>query len=134
MEIESKQLADKLEVIYLSGELDSFGLRRFKQEIREAVAQGNKTIIVDCKELGFISSSGLAALLWARGTANRHGARVYLTHVSATVNSVLEVTRLSRLLAIEPTTRDLLERLGRLRKTQPKLRRRRSLASKIRSW
>lgn len=113
---ETHRLPSGLAVIALSGELNTGTLSSFKNEVRDLIDDGAKTIVVDCRALGTISSSGLAALLWARTSANSRGGKIYLTHVSALVSDVLSVTRLSTLLSIAPTTRGLLERLGRIRK------------------
>jgi len=112
--IETKKTAQNIAIIYLSGDLNTDSLNPFKSEIKDLVEQGIEKIIVDCRELGIISSSGLAALLWARSA----GGAIYMTHVSALVSNVLEITRLSRILKIEPTTRGLLEKFGAIRKTQ----------------
>jgi len=120
VDIETKRTAQNIAIIYLSGDLNGGSLNPFKLEIKELVEQGVETIIVDCRELGTISSTGLAALLWARSA----GGTIYMTHVSALISSVLEVTRLSRIMKIEPTTRGLLEKLGAIRK--PRQRRQRT--------
>jgi anti-anti-sigma factor len=116
MIIETKRTKRNLAIVYLSGELNTSSLQQFKSEIQELVGDGFQRIIVDCRELGFISSSGLVALIWAR-TA---GGTIYLTHVSAMIGEVLNITKLSRLLKIEPTTRGLLEKFGKIRKHRPK--------------
>ena len=120
MDIEVKRMAGGLAIIYLSGDLKTGSLKPFKAEISDLVQDGVQKIIVDCRELGQISSSGLAALMWAR----KAGGTIYLTHVSALVSDVLDVTRLSRVLKIERTTRGLLEKLGAIRSSsRPQVRR-----------
>ena len=116
-------------ILGLEGELDTASLDQFKTQVKTLVSEGFNKIIVDCRELGVISSSGLAALLWARSKATSASGAVYLTHVSAMVSRVLEVTKLSTLLKIEPTTRGLLEKLGSIRKSTPH--RKKSYASSI---
>jgi anti-anti-sigma factor len=116
MVIETKRTKRDLAVIYLSGDLKKTSLRKFKLEVKELVSDGFQQIIVDCRELGFISSRGLAALLWARST----GGTIYLTHVSSMIGEVLNITNLSKLLKIEPTTRGVLEKLGKIRTHRPR--------------
>ena len=103
-------------VINLSGELNVASLSAFREEVADQLLKGAKKIIVDCRELGFITSSGLAALLWARSRASGQGNKIYFTHVSAMVTEVLEMTKLSGLLRIAPTTRGLLRKFGMIRK------------------
>jgi len=75
--------------------------------------------------------NSLASLLWARSIAGTIGGSIYLTHVSAMVNDVLQITKLSRLLKIEPTTRELLQDLSCIRKTPHSSRNRRQTASAV---
>ena len=103
-------------ILYLSGSLRTDNLKTFKEAISEVTGEGFKTVLVDCRELGFFSSSGLASLLWAKTTAKSKGGNVYFSHVSATVAEVLAITKLGGLLSIVPTTRGFLERKGLLRK------------------
>jgi len=113
--LETHQLTDGVAVVSLSGDLNSSSLKEFKEEVGVLMADDFHSIVVDCRELGMISSSGLAALLWARSRANVRGGKIYLTHVSAVVGDVLAITRLSTILSIVPTTREVLVRLGKIR-------------------
>lgn len=116
MKLEVNRLAGELFVLYMADELNSDTLKQFKNQISSLIAEGAKTIVVDCRELGKISSSGLASLLWARATTRAKGGKIYFTQVSAVIAEVLEITKLSNLLSIAPTTLGLLRRLGRVRK------------------
>lgn len=109
--LETHHLTDGVAVIFLSGDLNANSLTQFKEEVRALMADDIHTIVVDCRELGMISSSGLAALLWARTKVNVRGGKIYLTHVA----DVLAITKLSSILSIAPTTREVLVRLGKIR-------------------
>ena len=113
--LETHHLTDGVAVIFLSGDLNANSLTQFKEEVRALMADDIHTIVVDCRELGMISSSGLAALLWARTKVNVRGGKIYFTHVSAVVADVLAITKLSSILSIAPTTREVLVRLGKIR-------------------
>ena len=120
MEIETKRMADGLGILVLSGNLNTDQLDTFKAAISELLSEDFEKIIIDCRDLGYISSSGLAALIWARSSASELGSKIYLTHLSSTIAKILEVTKLSTLLRIEPTTKELLEKLGAIRKHSPR--------------
>jgi anti-anti-sigma factor len=70
-----------------------------------------KNVIVECNGLGILSSSGMAALLTSRKNAEKRGTKIYLTHLNSTVAKALEITKLNSLLAVYPTTEELLETL-----------------------
>lgn len=116
MIVEAKRMQQGVGIIYLSGALNTDSLGAFKEEIAALADEGFESIVVDCRELGSISSSGLASLIWAKRKAHAKGSKVYFTHVSATIAEVLAITKLSSLLSIEATTRGFLERRGFLRK------------------
>ena len=120
MNSEIQRLQNGIAVVLLAGDLDLAGLKQFKEEIKILIDEGSQKIIVDCRELGKISSSGLASLMWARALAGKVGGSIYLTHVSALVNDVLRVTKLSSLLKIERSTRELLQKLSGIRKSPGK--------------
>ena len=113
----------EIAVINLSGKLNLVSLGAFKNEVADLFSKGAKKIIVDCRDLGFITGTGLAALLWARSRASALGRKIYFTHISAVVSEVLELTKLSSLLRIEPTTRGLLLKLEKIRKPAKNTRR-----------
>ena len=71
-----------------------------------------KNVIIDCNGLGFLSSSGMAALLTSRKNAKKRGTKIYLTHLNSTIAKALEVTKLNTLLAVYPTTREVLLKLN----------------------
>ena len=116
VDIETKRMGHGVAILYLSGSLKGDRLVAFKKEISELIDAGFQSVLVDCRELGFVSSSGLASLLWAKTKAQTKGGSVYFSHVSATVAEVLTVTKLGGLLSIVPTTREFLEQKGMLRK------------------
>ena len=117
MTLETHLLVDGVAVVSLSGDLFASSTVQFKQEFRALMTRGIHTIVVDCRELGMISSSGLATLEWARSKVNVLGGKIYLTHVSTVVSDVLAITRLSTIFSIVATTSEVLVRLGKIRRT-----------------
>ena len=71
-----------------------------------------KNVIIECNGLGVLSSSGMAALLTSRTTAKRRGTKIYLTHLNSTIAKAIEITKLNSLLAVYPTTREILLKLN----------------------
>ena len=122
MNIETKRLPDGIGILVLGGDLNTEQLDIFKAAISELLSEGFEKVIIDCRDLGVISSSGLAALLWARSSASDTGSQIYLTHLSSAVTDVLELTKLTKLLRIESTTKHLLEQFGAIRKHAPRKR------------
>jgi anti-anti-sigma factor len=114
-EFEVKKMSDGVVILVVKGSLDDKSRSSFFASVQELIAEGFQRVIIDCEGLGFISSSGLAGLVVAKKLSEGNGGKVYLTHLNAMVADVLRLTKLNTLLGIHPTTRELLEKLGRIR-------------------
>ena len=81
---------------------------RFKNQLKDVVAQGGKHLVIDLGEVGFIDSCGLGALISALKVLRTSGGSLVLANVSEPVEAVLRITRLSRVFEICPDVRDAL--------------------------
>lgn len=104
-------ISNSIVAVEVTGQLAEMERDYFFTCVGDLVDNGYRHVIVECYGLGFISSSGLAALLKARKQANKKGGRIYLTHLNSTIAEVLEVTKLGRLLSVYPTTESVVESL-----------------------
>ena len=86
---------DGVHVITLHGDLDLANAGRFRDVL---VDVAGSTIVVDLADLGFLDSSGIAALLGARSQILASGNEFQLRGARGTVHRVLEVTGLAHLL------------------------------------
>ena len=111
-DFETEKLPGGIAVVSVRGSLDDSNRTYFFGCVEDLIKDGFSQIIVDCDGLGHVSSSGLAGLIRARGQAQAKGGKVYLTHVNATVAEVFNLTKLNKLLALYPTTKELLEKLN----------------------
>lgn len=111
IDFQCKTISNTIVVVEIQGTLDSMSRKYFFDYVGELFAGDVKHVLIDCSGLGFLSSSGMSALLTSRKRAQRAGGKIYLTHLNATIAAALEYTKLSTLLAIYPTTRDLVDQL-----------------------
>lgn len=110
---EIERLPLRTAVIRVSGTLNETTREYFFGCIRDLIRDGIENIVVDCEALGKITSSGLASLLQARNKAQRQRGRIRLSNVNATIAEMLNVTRLNRIFALEPSTNHALKRIFR---------------------
>ena len=86
-------------VLMISGRLDTNTASVLEKTIREDIRE-NTTLVLDMKELEYISSAGLRVLLSAQKRMQRNGA-MKLIHVCEIVKEVLELTGFADILDIE---------------------------------
>jgi anti-sigma B factor antagonist len=86
-------------VLLISGRLDTNTAPVLEKTIREDIRE-NATLVLDMKELEYISSAGLRVLLSAQKRMQRNGA-MKLIHVCEIVKEVLELTGFADILDIE---------------------------------
>jgi anti-sigma B factor antagonist len=92
--------------IRLAGDLDLGTAPQLKQAI-DAYARTGQTITIDLREVTFIDSMGLAALVRARHRALARGAELRLVAPPAPISRVFELSRLDRVFAwVEAEPRD----------------------------
>lgn len=86
---------DGVHVITLHGDLDLANARRVRDVL---VDVAGSTVVVDLADLGFLDSSGIAALLGARSRILASGNQFQVRGARGIVRRVLEVTGLAHLL------------------------------------
>lgn len=73
-----------------------------REKIREALAAGAETVVVDLRFTTYVDSSGWGMLLSEKKRANAAGRDVVLASVAGEMEEMLAITRLDR--AFAPTT------------------------------
>jgi anti-sigma B factor antagonist len=99
----AQTLPHEIKVVRLTGELNSETADYFFGCMDELIDAGTRRMIIDCRDLKFVSSMGLAMMLGAHHRLAKHGGDVKLAYVESAVAKVLETVRLDRVLDIYPT-------------------------------
>lgn len=99
---------DTVVVVNVSEELDTRNAQQTKEFFAELVAGGSSSVIVDLSAIDFIDSSGLGALVTALKLARQNNGIVRLCALTPPVNSIFQLTRLSRLFDIYETRDEAL--------------------------
>ena len=107
----SKPMSNATIVIEVTGTLTDAERKYFFDCIGDFIESGYRNIVIECHRLGYVSSSGLAALLTARKRAAKKNGKIYLTRLNSNLAEVLEITKLGRLLLVYPTTEDAIGRI-----------------------
>lgn len=74
------------------GRLDTPASVKAQQEIAPLLENADKTIIIDCKDLNYISSSGLRLFLTIRKEAGAKGGNVIIENINEEIRKVFMMT------------------------------------------
>lgn len=89
-----------VKVVQPSGILDSTKAEPFLQEISETLATGAGILLVDLKDVTFMDSSGLGALVLAFKTVRAAGAKLVLCSINEQVRILFELTSMDSVFEI----------------------------------
>ena len=84
----------------VEGRVDTTNAGEFQTAILNAFQKGSK-VVIDMKDLAYISSAGLRALLIGQKTANSKGGMQKLINVGDMILEILETTGFTDILTIE---------------------------------
>jgi anti-anti-sigma factor len=93
--------------------LDSLSVQRIGRQLY-ALADERlaRHILVDCENIRFLSSQALGVLVNFRKRAESGGAQIVLAGLRSELRRVLELTKLDKVFALQPTLQAALEQLG----------------------
>jgi anti-anti-sigma factor len=86
--------------VVLRGELDGASAPRFCEEIEAAIADGVVDVFIDCRQLDFVDSRGIGALLDVRRQLEGAGGVVVLFGPQDAFRRTLSVTGIDRTLLV----------------------------------
>ena len=108
-----EQLPSGITVVQLRGQLDGPSSDYFGECLESLVEAGAHAIVIDCRQIQFMSSVELGMLLKVRKRVKNAGGRVYLAHVNALVAELLAITGLRNFFSIQPTTATAVQTIER---------------------
>ena len=109
MNVKTETHADVV-VIYVREErCDAHNSEELKSEMNRLFESGTKNLLIDLKEVRFIDSSGLGALVSGFKNASTRQGSIKLCSLQTQVKSMFELTRLHRVFDIFPSVDEALE-------------------------
>jgi Anti-anti-sigma regulatory factor (antagonist of anti-sigma factor) len=92
---------NNVSTVRLIGRLDTPASQDVAQELEPLMADASGTIVLDCSEMGYISSSGLRIFLSLRKAAASRGGKVIVRNISDDIRQVFMMTGFLNLFEIE---------------------------------
>jgi anti-sigma B factor antagonist len=99
MEVQTKQLR-RCDVVTVKGRIDSATVKGLHEAFAAIKENGRYYIVVDMKDVTYISSAGLGELIDTQTTCKRHGGEVVLADVPSRVTEVLDLAGLAPLFKV----------------------------------
>ena len=97
-----------INIFKLNGRLDSNTSQGFEKKIFQAIDDGSKNMIIDFKDLDYISSAGLRVILKATKALKREDGKMLLCDMQDYVKEVFEIAGFDSFLPIVGTMDDAL--------------------------
>lgn len=96
----NNEVINNVLVIKLTGRLDGVTSKVFAEEIGVADRASYARIVLDCKDLNYISSEGLRVMLMTAKKAKSLGGAMTLCSVNSSVNEVLVISGFGTLFGV----------------------------------
>ena len=89
-------MVPNVKVVHPSGILDGVRANQLRRDINDIVATGADIVLIDLKDVNFIDSSGLGALVSVMKTVRTGGGKLFVCSLNDQVKMVFELTRMDR--------------------------------------
>jgi anti-anti-sigma factor len=93
-------LTEQVKIFQPSGSLDATQSQAFRQEITEILEDGTKVVLVDLKNVTFMDSSGLGALVLAFKTLRAANSKLVLCSINEQIRILFELTGMDKVFEI----------------------------------
>jgi anti-anti-sigma factor len=96
-------MREQVKVIKLNGNLNATTSQEFRQNITDVLEIGAKIVLVDFKDVTFMDSSGLGALVLAFKTLRAADTKLVLCSINEQVRILFELTNMDKVFEIFPS-------------------------------
>jgi len=104
-----EEIQDDINIYQLKGRLDSNTSQGLEEKLFQAISDGSKRMIVDFKDLNYISSDGIRVILICAKAIKREEGQIMLCCMRDYVKEVFEIAGLGSLLPVVGTMDDALK-------------------------
>lgn len=100
-------MKSKVAIVQPSGILDGTRAAQFRQEISELVENKADIVIIDFKDVTFMDSSGLGALVLSLKTVRAAKAKLLLCSINDQIKMLFELTNMDRVFEVYGSREEL---------------------------
>lgn len=107
LSVEAEQ-SDKAAILIVNGRVDGSSVGILESAVQEQINAGHKTLVFDFKDLSYISSAGLRALLIAARLTQKEGGKALFCALADHIAEIFEISGFNEILDIRATRADAL--------------------------
>lgn len=85
----------------INGRVDTINAAELEKQINPFFENSGETLVLDCENMSYISSTGLRVILLTHKKITANGGKFILRNLSVEVRSIFDMTGFSRILTIE---------------------------------
>ena len=111
MELTVERHGDVLSV-ELTGRIDGSNAAAFEEAMRNTITEAERAVIVDCRDLVYISSVGLRVILITAKSVKARGTGLALCSLSEQILEVFRISGFDQIVPIHDTPADARAALG----------------------
>lgn len=101
LEVTSKFIEDRdVWIFFPEGDLDIYTTPKFREEVMKSFKEVKGDIELDCKDLKYVDSTGLGALISILKNVKEYEKNVYLVNVKPNIRKLFDITQLDKLFII----------------------------------
>jgi anti-anti-sigma factor len=104
-------MSSNIKVITPAGILDGTQAIQFRQQINQLVQEGANIVVIDFKDLTFMDSSGLAALVLSLKTVRSAGAKLLLCSINDQISMLFQLTSMDQVFEIFSSREELEQKI-----------------------
>jgi anti-sigma B factor antagonist len=104
-----EKMQNDINIYRLIGRLDSNTSQGFEQKLFQAISEGAKNMVVDFKDIDYISSAGLRVILKAFKALQREDGRIILCSMQKFVREIFKMIGIDSFVPIVDTLDDALK-------------------------
>lgn len=89
-------MSPNVKIVQPSGILDGLKANQLRRDIGDIIATGADIVLIDLKDVKFIDSSGLGALVSVMKTVQTSGGKLFICSLNEQVKMLFELTKMDR--------------------------------------
>lgn len=82
------------------GEIDIYTSPKFKQKVLDAFDKDAKDLLIDCKNLEYLDSTGLGAFIYILKKLKEQDYKIYIDNIKPNIKKLFDITKLDKLFII----------------------------------